>query len=245
MKKAPWIAAGLVVAGITIALFLPRFRGAREVARRATCKNNLKHIGLALHAYHDEYGSFPPAFIPDEEGHPAHSWRVLLLPYMDEQKLYSQYRFDEPWDSPHNSTLANKIPSAYRCPSIVKSHRHHDLETEHSLWMTDYVAISTAGAVFDGTQTTSIEEIHDGTDKTLVVAEVRPHSVHWMQPTDVTPHELMSDLLYSTQDDHANHIDGLHVLHANRSARFLSAKTTLKELQEMVSLDGNESMAED
>ena len=209
------------------------------------CKNNLKQIGLAIHAYHDEYGSFPPAFIPDKEGRPAHSWRVLLLPYMDEQRLYSQYRFDEPWDSPHNSTLANKIPSAYRCPSFTKSHWHHDPETEHSLRMTNYVAISTAGAVFDGTQTTSIEEIRDGTDKTLVVAEVRPHSVHWMQPNDVTPHELLSDLLYSTQDAHANHIGGLHVLHADSGVMFLQETTTLRELQEMVSRDGDEPIADD
>jgi len=245
MKIALWIVAGTVVFAALIAIFVPSPTSGREASPRAACKINLKQIGLALHNYHETYGSFPPAFVPDEEGRPAHSWRILILPFIDEQKLYSEYRFDEPWDSPHNSTLADKIPSTYRCPSFAKSHRHHDLETEHSLRMTNYVAISTAGAVFDGPRATSIKEIHDGTGKTLVVAEVRQHSVHWMQPDDVTPHELLSDLLYSTQDVHANHIGGLHVLHADGAARFLPATTTLKELQEMVSRDGDEPIAND
>ena len=108
----------IAIIAVLIALLLPAVQQAREAARRSACKNNLKQIGLALHNYHNAYGSFPPAFVPDAEGHPAHSWRVLLLPYVDGEELYSLYRFDEPWNGPHNSKLADKIPSVYRCPSF-------------------------------------------------------------------------------------------------------------------------------
>ena len=104
--------------GIGGALVLPAVQAAREAARRALCSNNLKQIGLALHNYSAIYDCFPPAFVPDEDGRPMHSWRVLILPYLGEQALYDQYRFDEPWDSPHNSALAALMPSIYQCPSV-------------------------------------------------------------------------------------------------------------------------------
>ena len=90
---------------------------AREAAQRSTCKNNLKQIGLALHNYHDRYQSFPPAFVADENGKPMHSWRVLLLPYLDQADLYARYNFNEPWNGPNNLKLGDEIPEVYGCPN--------------------------------------------------------------------------------------------------------------------------------
>jgi hypothetical protein len=100
-----------------IALLLPAVQQAREAARRTQCKNNMKAIALAMHNYHDTYGSFPPAYIPDENGKPMHSWRVLILPMLDQQFLYSQYDFDQPWDSPANRSVMDRMPAIYGCPS--------------------------------------------------------------------------------------------------------------------------------
>src|SRR5260370_743998 len=75
-------AALVVCGGVVIALLLPQ-TSSREPARRSQCKNNLKQIGLALHNYHDVYGSFPPAYFVDASGKPMHSWRVLILPFLD------------------------------------------------------------------------------------------------------------------------------------------------------------------
>ena len=58
-----------------------------------------------MQTYRDTYKVFPPAFIADADGKPMHSWRVLLLPYLEQQVFYMRYRFDEPWDSPHNRSL--------------------------------------------------------------------------------------------------------------------------------------------
>ena len=95
-----------------IGLLLPAFSSAREAARRMQCLNNLKQIALALHNYHDVYGVFPPAYIPDAQGKPKHSWRVLILPFLEEQGTYEKYDFDEPWDGPNNRALLTSMPRA-------------------------------------------------------------------------------------------------------------------------------------
>lgn len=71
-------------------------RSGRDAARRVMCKDNLHQIGIALHNYHEQHGSFPPAYTTDQNGKPLHSWRVLLLPYLDRPNLYQQIRLDEP-----------------------------------------------------------------------------------------------------------------------------------------------------
>ena len=85
-----------IVALVLIALLLPAVQSAREASPRTNCKNNLKQIGLALHNYHDAYGSFPPAWTTDADGRPLLSWRVLLLPFLDEAPLYEEFDLTEP-----------------------------------------------------------------------------------------------------------------------------------------------------
>lgn len=86
------------------------------VMRRCQCANNVKQILIALHNCHDDHGSFPPAYVADESGRPIHSWRVLILPYMDRQDLYDQYDFHEPWNSPGNRELLATTGNPYHCP---------------------------------------------------------------------------------------------------------------------------------
>src|SRR5258707_563040 len=100
-----FIEAFLFILGV-VSLFwllLPEVSATRKLPRSHQCKNNLKQIGLALRAYHDEWGSFPPAFVADDDGHPIYGWRTLILPQLDQSPIYSAYRFDEPWDGPNNS----------------------------------------------------------------------------------------------------------------------------------------------
>ena len=75
------------------------------------CSNSLKNISLALQNYHDTYRTFPAAYVPDKDGEPMHSWRVLILPYIEERNLYDKYDFTEPWDGPNNSKLLADMPS--------------------------------------------------------------------------------------------------------------------------------------
>src|SRR5204863_151662 len=105
LRRLWWIAEAIVV--VLLGYWLTTaIRDAHEAARRSNCKGELKQIGLALLNYREVYGCFPPAFIADESGRPMHSWRVLILPYIDHVSLYYEYRFDEPWDGPNNRKLS-------------------------------------------------------------------------------------------------------------------------------------------
>jgi hypothetical protein len=107
----------LACSGLFVSMYRSAVPAAQDAGRRTQCKNNLRQIGLAMLNYHDVYGSYPPAYLADEDDRPMHSWRVLLLPYLEEEALYDQYDFDQPWDSPENLALANLMPQVYTCPS--------------------------------------------------------------------------------------------------------------------------------
>ena len=88
---------------------------ARGTAKRAQSINNLKQLGLAMHIYHDVNKTLPPA-VHSKDGKPLLSWRVLVLPYIEEDKLYREFHLDEPWDSPHNKKLLSRMPAVLRSP---------------------------------------------------------------------------------------------------------------------------------
>jgi hypothetical protein len=169
--------------------FLVLFLGVSETrpaARRSQCRNNLKQIALALHNYHDTYGSFPPAYIADENGRPMHSWRVLILPFLESSDLYSKYRFDEPWDGPNNRLLADRMPRVYRCPSETR--------TDQPSLMTSYLAVVGPETVWPGDKSRSISDIQDGTSTTLLVVESHNSGIHWMEPRDLHTGQMAREI---------------------------------------------------
>lgn len=199
--------------GVLLALLLPAVQAAREAARRTSCSNNLKQIGLALHNYHDMHGTFPPAYIPDENGQPKHSWRVLILPYLEHQNLHQMYNYDEPWNGPNNAQLANMMPEVYRCPSDPVS-----VNTPA------YLAISGTGTVFNNGEGSDFSSITDGTSNTIMVAEVAGANVNWLEPRDLDA-ATMSKAINATRDGgdvSSFHPGGAQVLFADGSVRFLS-----------------------
>lgn len=92
----------LLLTSCLVAFLLPFVNLPSESYRRQSCLCNLRQISIALQKYHETYGSFPPAYVCDQAGKPMHSWRVLILPYLGEEKLYAKYNISEPWDSPGN-----------------------------------------------------------------------------------------------------------------------------------------------
>lgn len=133
----------IAIIAVLVALLLPAVQQAREAARRSSCKNNLKQIGLALHNYHDTHGAFPPGWIgveqtapfrPDVEGPSGMSWHVMILPFMDQAPLYNQLNFSQPVIQTvpnQNSILFNTTITGYRCPSDPGPERW-DIEEEGS-----------------------------------------------------------------------------------------------------------------
>jgi hypothetical protein len=74
-----------------------------------------------MHNYEAEHGRLPPAVVYGDDGQPLYSWRVLLLPYIEQDALFTQFHLDEPWNSPHNIALVPMMPSMYAPPSHKKS----------------------------------------------------------------------------------------------------------------------------
>lgn len=109
----------IATTGMFVGLLLPAVQAARTAARRMSMSNNMKQVMLALHNYHDAYNRLPPAAITDPEGKPLLSWRVAILPFVEEQELYQKFHLDEPWDSEHNLPLSKELPGVYRSPNTA------------------------------------------------------------------------------------------------------------------------------
>jgi hypothetical protein len=192
------------VIAMLAALLLPAIQAARTAAQVSMCANNMKQIGIAMHNYHDTYGSFPPAYVADETGQPMHSWRVLLLPFIEGgDMLYEQYNFDEPWDSPNNSSLSFMMPMVYRCP-----------ESFDTMDETSYVVINGPGFIFDGESTSTMRDIIDGTSNTIMVVEADATPVQWMAPHDV-------DWNATGIDIRSSHMGQIHALYADASVNVI------------------------
>ena len=101
---------------VLIALLLPAVNSGPP-SPKSRCSNKMRQLVLAMHLYAEEYGSLPPTFVADDDGKSMHSWRTLILPYIEEDALYAAYNFDEPWNGPNNRKLAEYIPDVFRCPA--------------------------------------------------------------------------------------------------------------------------------
>jgi RNA polymerase sigma factor (sigma-70 family) len=142
-------------------------------AQRAKSMNNLKQILLALHNYHDVNGNMPHD-ITDKDGKPILSWRVAILPYLDQDNLFKQFRLDEPWDSDHNKKLLALMPSTYRTPGI---------EPKDSI-KTHYQGFVGPDTMFEPGKKIKMQDIQDGTSNTIAVVEAGP-PVEWSKPADI------------------------------------------------------------
>ncbi len=139
-------------------------------------KNNLQQIALAFHNYADVNKKFPTAASTDKDGKALLSWRVHLLPYLD-QALYRQFHLDEPWDSEHNKTLIERIPAVFVSPA------HRDLAKEGK---TVYLVPTGKGTMFDGKEGRTFRDIRDGESNTFLAVEAhRDAAVIWTKPADL------------------------------------------------------------
>jgi hypothetical protein len=216
----------------------PRVQAAREAAYQTSCRGRLGKLELALQNYHEVHGSFPPAYIADENGKPLHSWRVLILPYLDDGKEHAQYRFDEPWNSPHNLKIEQSAATHFRCPSRT---------SQHLAPTTDYVLIVGKDTAFPGAGTTKLEDIQDGAENTILVAEINNSDIHWMEPRDLDA-ETMSFLVNDPAKPSisAPHPLGPAVVFADRIRSYrLSPSTSSNTLKALTTIAGHEPVSKD
>ena len=219
----------LVVLGIIavlIALLLPTVRFSTAAGRRSDCSNNLKQIALALRAYEARFHALPPAYTVDADGKPLHSWRTLILPFLEQIALYKKIDLSKPWDDPANAEAFQAFVGVYRCKSGVFPPSH-----------TTYLAIVAPDACLRPGEPRSLSEITDDHAKTLLVIEVDPeHAVPWMAPTDADADVLLG---FNRETAFA-HPGGFTAAFVDGSVRFLSADLPADERRALVSIAGHD-----
>jgi prepilin-type processing-associated H-X9-DG protein len=215
-------------APIAAALLLPAVQSARTAARRAQSVNNMKQIGLAMHNFHSSFNTFPAAAICDQDGKPLLSWRVAILPYIEQQALYNEFHLDEPWDSEHNKTLIDKMPRIYAIPNAPAP----DGQTYYQVFVDN-------GALFDVSEGIGLEKVTDGTSNTILCVEAGK-SVPWTKPEDITydPEKPLPKL--------GNHFPGgFNAGFADGSVKFIKHTIDMDTLRALITRDGGEVVSAD
>jgi hypothetical protein len=196
--------------------------------QRMQTTNNLKQIALAMHIYHDSTGTLPAVANFDAQGKPLLSWRVLILPYIEEAQLYNQFKMNEPWDSPHNKALISRMPKTYANPANPK------LAAEGK---TCYLAPVHLHAVFTGNREgIRLQHIVDGTSNTIMLVEAADSAaVIWTKPED-----LQLDQANPQKGLGTNYARGTPVAFADGFVTLIPKTTDKKDLWALFTRDGGE-----
>ncbi len=166
-----FITFGLLLSVVFLELVGPST--GRERARLLQARGHLKNLALAVRHYEAQYGPLPRV-VYDEAGRPMHSWRVLILPMIEERKLYERYRFEEPWDSPNNLQVAQKMPPLLR--TLRNESKPGDT--------TDFLA------VYDAAEADAQVGHLPPDAPSLMLVEVPASGILWTEPVDLPLDEL-------------------------------------------------------
>jgi prepilin-type processing-associated H-X9-DG protein len=161
---------------------------ARGAAGRVQSSNNLKQMAIAMHNYHSTYNAFPPAAITGKDDKPLLSWRVAILPFVEQDALYNEFKLDEPWDSANNKKLLEKMPRVYMTPEQAEKAD----EKGEKVTTTHYRVFHGKGAAFEGTSGQPIATFTDGTSNTILIVEAE-QAVPWTKPEEL-PFDPKKDL---------------------------------------------------
>ncbi len=143
-------------------------------AQKTNMANRIRKLILACHNFHDANKSLPASSLNDDEGRPLLSWRVSILPFIGQSKLYEQFKLDEPWDSEHNIKLVSQMPGDFVSdPSLIQQGK------------TTFLMVVGDQAIGRSTEPYSLENVKDGTSRTIMFVKAAPESaVEWTKPAD-------------------------------------------------------------
>jgi hypothetical protein len=175
--------------------------------------------------YESTYGSYPPAYTVDAQGHRLHSWRTLILPHIEQQSLYAKVDLSKAWNDPANRQAYETEVHAYQC-----------LAGKLSPGQTTYLAIVAPDGMFQGPTSRALSEVTDDRGATIFVVEVEPgRHVHWMSPEDTNLDWLLNRAKIKDQPH-----SGLHAVFADGRASRLDAEASEEQLRALVSVAGGD-----
>ena len=159
--------------GVLVGMLLPAVQQVREAARRTDSMNRIRQMGLAALNYESAFLNFPQQANYSKDGQPLLSWRVHILPYLDQMALYDQFHLDEPWDSDHNKKLIPLMPQIYVNPNL-----------ELAPGKTVYLGVAGENCFFSKKKRGS-DQIPDGTSNTAMIVEANEEMAQtWTKPAD-------------------------------------------------------------
>lgn len=173
----------IAIIGVLIGLLLPAVQRVREAANRIKCANNLKQLGLALHAYHDANGSFPPGVTADTSDlrNGRHSGLTFLLPYLEQQNLYARYNFTATWKEPANWAVAQARVPIFLCPAsepgvpdddgFPGAAAHYAFSKGNQAFLSRFGDIRAGSGLFDVNSARRFADVSDGTSQTFAMGE--------------------------------------------------------------------------
>ena len=232
---------GLAITGIVTAVVLPILaflivQRVQEAAAKISSKNNLMQIDLALHDYNDAMTALPSAALCDTNGKPLLSWRVAILPYIEKQDLYVQFKLDEPWDGPHNSKLLSQMPKYYALPGDTTAPPGY---TYYRVFVSKD-ANSRPNPAFDWCKGVSMADgFQDGAANTILVVEAAT-AVPWTKPEelDYDPDGPLPPL--------GGHFSGgFHVALGGVNVRFIPSSISPQTLRAAITRNGGDTLGPD
>jgi hypothetical protein len=183
---------------------------------------------LAVVNYEAANGHFPPAYQLGPDGKPWHSWRVLVLPFMEQDNLFRQYRFDEPWNGPNNSEFAHPRPKTFGFA-----------DGTHST-TTNYLAVVGLETMWPGAAPRKRCDLKDAPGETILIVENNGLGVHWTEPRDLAFDSMPFDF------DQPNGVSSWYkepaVATADTRVRRLSKDTTPEALRATLTVAGGEKL---
>ncbi len=209
----------------------------RGPAKRTMCSNNMRQIVLALHNYQSANGKFPPPYTVDANGKPLHSWRVLILPYLECGDLYEAINLTKPWDDPVNLKFAQQMPDVFRCHSY-QPNRNDKIPDA----MTTYLAVVGEETIWHpNVGGLSFEDVTDGSSHTIMILESVANRVNWMSPQDLSFGQIVDDALTGTCNlPDSNHPGGGQVALIDGSCQFVPATKTAASMKTALTIAGSD-----
>jgi hypothetical protein len=213
---------------------------------RIVAHNRLRQIAIALHNYSDDHDRrLPPAVLSSRDSQQLLSWRVLILPYLEQDDLFRAFRLDEPWDSPHNLTLLSRMPEVYAAPV-----RADEPPEPFTTFVQAFVG---PGAAFEGVEGLRLpDDFPDGTANTLLLAEAA-EAVPWTRPLDLSytadgPLPRLGGVFKSRgrfREYGPNRLKGFHVVLVDGEVLFKKAGVSEVTLRALITRAGGEQLGSD